>query len=280
VQRDALYQALAGVLGVESSVHANKEASTPAARRAGVVLLVEDEPVNAAVAQGYLAALGCTCVWVESGAAALERSGREAFDLILMDVNMPGMDGLEAAALIRRREGDSRRIPIIALTAHDAAEYRDLCLAAGMDDLLTKPYTLEACDGILQRWLPERVSHSEEALTWIDPGSVAGIRRINSPTAPDLYGKLADLFGARLHGDLAELRAAIESGDLSAAARTCHRLKSSAANIGAVAFSMAIRKLERLCTENDVAGATDLFTTVAAAHPGLLRSLQDMRKRA
>jgi signal transduction histidine kinase/ligand-binding sensor domain-containing protein/CheY-like chemotaxis protein/HPt (histidine-containing phosphotransfer) domain-containing protein len=280
VQRDALYQALAGVLGVESSVQANKEASTPAARRAGVVLLVEDEPVNAAVAQGYLAALGCTCVWVESGAAALERSGREAFDLILMDVNMPGMDGLEAAALIRRREGDSRRIPIIALTAHDAAEYRDLCLAAGMDDLLTKPYTLEACDGILQRWLPERVSHSEEALTWIDPGSVAGIRRINSPTAPDLYGKLADLFGARLHGDLAELRAAIESGDLSAAARTCHRLKSSAANIGAVAFSMAIRKLERLCTENDVAGATDLFTTVAAAHPGLLRSLQDMRKRA
>jgi CheY-like chemotaxis protein len=261
-------------------VQANKEASTPAARRAGVVLLVEDEPVNAAVAQGYLAALGCTCVWVESGAAALERSGREAFDLILMDVNMPGMDGLEAAALIRRREGDSRRIPIIALTAHDAAEYRDLCIAAGMDDLLTKPYTLEACDGILQRWLPERASHSEEPLTWIDPGSVAGIRRINSPAAPDLYEKLADLFGARLHGDLAELRAAIESGDLSAAARTCHRLKSSAANIGAVAFSMAIRKLEGLCTENDVAGATHLFTTVAAAQPGLLRSLHGMRKRA
>ena len=117
------------------------------------MLLVEDEPVNAAVAEGYLSELGCTCVWVETGPEAIARSAAERFDLILMDLSMPTMDGFATTALIRQREGSVRRVPIVALTAHDAAGYRETCIEAGMDDLLSKPYTLPECAQLLRRWI-------------------------------------------------------------------------------------------------------------------------------
>ncbi|MGH8326317.1 MAG: ATP-binding protein, partial [Steroidobacteraceae bacterium] len=109
------------------------------------VLLVEDEPVNAAVAQGYLEALGCTSVWTKDGAEALARSATERFDLILMDINMPAFDGYETARLMRERAGTGRRVPIIALTAHTPNQVRARCEAAGIDDVLSTPYTPEDC---------------------------------------------------------------------------------------------------------------------------------------
>jgi CheY-like chemotaxis protein/HPt (histidine-containing phosphotransfer) domain-containing protein len=258
--------------------------------------LVEDEPVNAAVAQGYLAALGCTYVWVESGTAALERSAAERFDLILMDLNMPGMDGLQAARHIRQREGGGQRIPIIALTAHDASAYRDICVAAGMDDLLTKPYTLDACGALLQRWLPdsvprpgapartvdiaEEVEAASHPLSEIDSRSVAGIRNINSGKGADLYARLAELFRSSSSSEISSLRAALDAGDLVHASRICHRLKSSAANIGAIALSKAVRELEQLCVDKDAGAATHLYETVAAAYPALLETLHRVQMRA
>src|ERR1700722_18426347 len=122
VHRDALYEALAAAIGEPLSPSAKAAHSAPAATHiGGHVLLVEDEPVNAAVAQGYLSELGCTSVWVEAGPAAIARSAAERFDLILMDLSMPIMDGFAATVLIRQLEGASRRVPIIALTAHNAA---------------------------------------------------------------------------------------------------------------------------------------------------------------
>jgi CheY-like chemotaxis protein len=120
----------------------------------GHVLLVEDEPVNAEVARGYLAVLGCTSVWVNDGPEAIARNTAEHFDLILMDLSMPGMDGFATTALIRQQAGASGRVPIVALTAHDAASYRDTCLGAGMDDMLTKPCTLEEYEQVLRRLIP------------------------------------------------------------------------------------------------------------------------------
>jgi CheY-like chemotaxis protein len=120
----------------------------------GHVLLVEDEPVNAEVAQGYLTVLGCTSVWVNDGPKAVARNAAEHFDLILMDLSMPGMDGFATTALIRQQAGAAGRIPIVALTAHDAVSYRDTCLQAGMDDMLTKPCTLEEYEQILRRLIP------------------------------------------------------------------------------------------------------------------------------
>ena len=114
------------------------------------VLLIEDEPVNAAVAQGYLAHLGCRSTWCQDGQQALEVSAKESFDLILMDLSMPGADGFEVTRQIRAR--DAKHTPIIALTAYEAERVREKCLQSGMDEVLSKPYTLEECAKVIKRW--------------------------------------------------------------------------------------------------------------------------------
>jgi signal transduction histidine kinase/ligand-binding sensor domain-containing protein/CheY-like chemotaxis protein len=152
VRREALYEALAVAIREAPSaanVAAILKASEP--NLGGHVLLVEDEPVNAEVAQGYLSVLGCTSVWVNDGPAAIARNAAEQFDLILMDLSMPGMDGFATTAVIRQQSGAAGRIPIVALTAHDVGSYRDTCLQAGMDDMLTKPCTLEEYEKVLRR---------------------------------------------------------------------------------------------------------------------------------
>jgi two-component system, sensor histidine kinase and response regulator len=155
VRREALYEALAiATRAAPSAARAAAILKAGEPNFGGHVLLVEDEPVNAEVAQGYLAVLGCTSVWVNDGPAAIARNAAERFDLILMDLSMPGMDGFATTALIRRQGGATGRIPIVALTAHDAVSYRDTCLQAGMDDMLTKPCTLEEYEQVLRRLIP------------------------------------------------------------------------------------------------------------------------------
>ena len=156
VRREALYEALAVATGAAPPSTANV-AAIPTADQpnlGGHVLVVEDESVNAEIAQGYLAVLGCTSVWVNDGPEAIARNAAEHFDLILMDLSMPGMDGFATTAVIRQQAGAAGLIPIVALTAHDIGSYRDICLRAGMDDMLTKPCTLEEYELVLRRLSP------------------------------------------------------------------------------------------------------------------------------
>jgi CheY-like chemotaxis protein len=105
------------------------------------ILVAEDNPVNQKVARALIARRGHTVVLVENGKLAVERSAAETFDLILMDVQMPEMDGWEATCSIRERERSTGiRIPIIGLTAHAMLEARGRCLESGMDDVLVKPF--------------------------------------------------------------------------------------------------------------------------------------------
>jgi signal transduction histidine kinase/ligand-binding sensor domain-containing protein/CheY-like chemotaxis protein/HPt (histidine-containing phosphotransfer) domain-containing protein len=267
----------------------------------GHVLLVEDEPVNAAVAQGYLAALGCTYAWVENGPEAIARSATEKFDLIMMDLNMPTMDGFATTRLIRQREG-TRHVPIIALTAHDAKNYRALCLDAGMNDLLSKPYTLDQCAQLLRRWLDRpRESQRQDiaaarphgesqsgvdalpplaALSDVDAAAVAGLRNLRAGAHVDLYSKLVDLFRAGSTDAIAQIKAGLDTGDLRAAGGVCHKLASSAANVGALAFARDVRRLEKICNEGDNPRARRLCDRLAAAHPALLQELIRLQLRA
>jgi signal transduction histidine kinase/ligand-binding sensor domain-containing protein/CheY-like chemotaxis protein/HPt (histidine-containing phosphotransfer) domain-containing protein len=267
----------------------------------GHVLLVEDEPVNAAVAQGYLSALGCTYAWVENGPEAIARSATEKFDLIMMDLNMPTMDGFATTRLIRQREG-TRHVPIIALTAHDAKNYRALCLDAGMNDLLSKPYTLDQCAQLLRRWL-DRPRGSERqdiatarphgeprsgvdplpplaALSDVDATAVAGLRNLRAGAHIDLYSKLVDLFRAGSTDAIAQIKAGLDTDDLRAAGGVCHKLASSAANVGALAFARDVRRLEKICNEGDKPRARRLCDRLAAAHPALLQELIRLQLRA
>ena len=159
VKRADLYHACASALGTGARADGAARPAVTVGRMRGHVLVVDDEPVNGAVAQGYLAALDCTSVWVDEGTAALARCRVERFDVILMDVSMPGMDGFATTAHIRALDGPNRHAPIIALTAHDSKSYRARCLAAGMNELLEKPYTLEACASLIGRLIAGEFSH-------------------------------------------------------------------------------------------------------------------------
>jgi signal transduction histidine kinase/ActR/RegA family two-component response regulator len=121
------------------------------------VLLAEDNPVNHLVCRSMLEKLGCTVSWVQNGQEAVEAWADGDYDLILMDVSMPVLDGIEATEQIRAQERArdlTRKVPIVALTAHASDADRDQCLKAGMEDFLTKPMTLAGLEAILRRNLP------------------------------------------------------------------------------------------------------------------------------
>jgi signal transduction histidine kinase/DNA-binding NarL/FixJ family response regulator len=267
----------------------------------GHVLVVEDEPVNATVAQGYLEALGCTSVWSKDGAEGLARSATERFDLILMDINMPAFDGYETARLMRERAaGTARRVPIIALTAHAPSLVRERCEAAGMDGVLSKPYTLEDCEQLLRRWIPrdreprlaleslregtgsvadQRPIPPAEDLAKLDTATVVRLRGTGAPGRPSLYSRLAELFRTGSSAALEELQAALRGGDLTAARATCHKLKSSAANVGAMAFSEDVRRLEQVCAAGNASAAWNAFERLRSAHPALIFELTALERR-
>lgn len=287
VHRIALREALAVVTGVELAPADSPRSfvgDTPSIK--GHVLLVEDEPVNAAVAEGYLATLGCTSVWVKSGNEAVARAAGERFDLILMDLNMPDMDGFAATRLIRQQGKQGERTPIVALTAHDATTYRDKCLRADMDDILTKPYTLDECARLLRKWLvvpePEVAAQviklpiapvKHDALASVDAAAVASMRKLRARGHTDLYSKLVELFRTGSAESLAQLNEAMAANDLTVAAGVCHKLASSASNVGALVYGKELRRLEHLCIAGEQQQAAELHEVIQAAHAPLMDAL-------
>lgn len=151
--RNALYQILRRILLPDiATINDARLESLPVQRR-GRVLLVEDNPVNQLVAKGMLGKLGCDVVVAAHGAEALDQLEHDEFDLVLMDCNMPVMDGYEASRQIRQ-SGRWPNLPIVALTANAMSEERERCRAAGMSDYLAKPFRREELAALLDQWMP------------------------------------------------------------------------------------------------------------------------------
>jgi signal transduction histidine kinase/ligand-binding sensor domain-containing protein/CheY-like chemotaxis protein/HPt (histidine-containing phosphotransfer) domain-containing protein len=287
VQREALSSALRAATGERQ--RRDRQRTTEDGPPIGAhVLLVEDEAVNAAVAQGYLAELGCTCVWVDNGSEAVARSATERFDMIMMDLNMPDMDGLSTARLMREREGTGPQVPIVALTAHEPMSYRDSCLKAGMNDVMGKPYTLGECARLLRRWVRRSPRQANEpahaapsaarpdviaAHEQVDTATVTALKNLRAAGQPDLYSRLVGLFETGSTQAMTEIDAALAGGDLAGASAACHKLAASAANVGALTFAHQARTLEELCKQRDGSRASQLFAAMRAAHPSLLDEL-------
>lgn len=153
VTRQHLLQALGQALQQPSENLARLLPPTSAPRKQARVLLVEDNPVNQLVAKGMLSKQGLQVTLANNGEQALERLHEEAVDLVLMDCNMPVMDGYEASRRIRANQA-WQHLPIIALTANALSEERERCLAAGMNDYLAKPFRREELLALLDQWLP------------------------------------------------------------------------------------------------------------------------------
>jgi CheY-like chemotaxis protein len=164
LRRVTLYEGLGNVLGLSAGPSTRRSRSgesqaVPSKLRARV-LVAEDNLVNQKVAVRTLEMLGCDAEVAENGALAVEAVQQSDYDIVLMDCQMPVLDGFGAAAQIREAEQGKRRVPIIAMTANAMQGDRERCLAAGMDDYVPKPVTLAELDATLRRWLPDRVAYN------------------------------------------------------------------------------------------------------------------------
>ena len=151
LSRQVLLQALRRILG-QGAAHATEQHSEPQRSRQARVLLVEDNPVNQLVAKGMLGKLGCEVLLANHGGEALTLLETQTVDLILMDCNMPVMDGYETTRQIRQKS-EFAELPIIALTANALSDERERCRAAGMDDYLAKPFRKDELAVLLDQWL-------------------------------------------------------------------------------------------------------------------------------
>ncbi len=254
------------------------------------LLLVEDTPVNRDVASGMLEILGHSVNAVENGRLAVEAAARERFDLILMDCQMPEMDGFSATATIRQQERtapDHPHVPIIALTANAMEGDRARCLAAGMDDYLAKPFTLAQLRKILTRWLkPQTAPEMAEPVAApparpadappdqppppssveIDKTAWNAIVALQRPGRPDILAKVLTAYLNDSRNLVEEIRNAVETQDADTLAKAAHRLKSSSAQLGALATAAHCKELEQLGRLARLDGAAALLAQLTDAH--------------
>jgi two-component system, sensor histidine kinase and response regulator len=214
------------------------------------LLLAEDNVINRKLALAALAQMGCTADIAVDGHEALNATMATRYDVILMDVQMPGMDGLEATRQIRRWEKESGRPPvrIIALTANALAGDRDICLKAGMDDYLSKPIRLEA----LRAALREKGDAEPASLAASDstpsPAMIA-LRQLADELSPDDAVSLASDFLADLDGQLAAVRNAIDLRNSDDARRHAHSLRGTASIFSLTGLQGAAESIEQACRD-------------------------------
>jgi CheY-like chemotaxis protein len=260
----------------------------------GAVLLVEDNPINQGVARAMLLKLGLNVTIANHGREALERMQVQSFDLVLMDCQMPVMDGFAATEAIRRLPGGrGARIPIVALTANSMQGDEARCLRAGMDDFLGKPYSLAQLDATVRRWLPgttltaavepPRTSGSmalDGALQTLNRDTLDALRDLDPDGGDALARELLGMFLESTPAAMAQLVRAINAGDGAAVGRIAHTLKSSAANVGAESLSALMRELEKLGRESRVAEAVALSEAAVAEHARAMAALRDVLEEA
>lgn len=227
------------------------------------LLVVEDDPVNQLVAGRMLESVGYTFDVARDGNEALEALPKTAYAAVLMDVQMPGMDGHEATAEIRRRERearDGRHIPILAMTANAMQGDRERALQAGMDDYISKPVKVDELRNALARWTSpknrpptgDRAPAAEEPL---DAAALDGLRGLQVEGEPDILDELVGAFLGDASAKLDELRAAVSRGDASAAEWAARDLRSSCNDVGARRAARAAGDLEEAARSGNLADA-------------------------
>ncbi len=272
IGRSKLREGIMSVLGHRREV-IEKVEQTATGQLSGRVLLVEDTFINQQVAMGILAKLGLRPDVANNGREGVEKSGERAYDLILMDVQMPEMDGFEATAELRRREISENlpRTPIIAMTAHALAGDRERCLEAGMDDYISKPVRQQTLEAMLRKWMTDDpTAHSPEPQISNETALETGVEGILDADAvvilrtalealPEAYRDVLNSFlesVPRLHNDI---RAAIEANDPKALELAAHSLKSNSATLGAMTLSKLAAEVEDLGRSGKTDKATELL---------------------
>ena len=279
--------------------HAARQVGRRQRRR---VLLAEDNPVNVEVALAMLDSLGLDVVCARNGEEALQAAQAEDFDLILMDCQMPVMDGFAATAEIRRHEqqcGHARVLPIVAITANALQGDREACLAAGMDDYLSKPFTQQDLGHTIARWItlpraatvhhseqqevaakpmPEQPAPSQQAPQQA-PGlplnrqALENIRALSGTDGDALLERVILAFTGETPRQLAAMRDAIAGTDAEALRKVAHSLKSGSANVGADGLAQLCKEMEKLGRAGSTEGAAPLLQEMQQAFLAVRESL-------
>jgi two-component system, sensor histidine kinase len=246
------------------------------------ILLVEDNAVNREVAVGMLESLGCAAISVVNGRLAIEAADTAAYDAILMDCQMPVMDGLTATAQIRRREQQSgaARVPIIALTANAMEGDRERCLAAGMDDFLSKPFTQQQLATLLRRWLALRALPETERrdLSRVPLIDASVLRNIAALAKPTLLDSMIDLYLRHSPALIEAIETAVANMQADELSQAVHTLKSSTSNLGGTRLAMVAKECEVLAREGGVAQAAQIVPRIRKEYQEFCAAL--MRERS
>jgi len=221
------------------------------------VLVVEDDPTNRKVILRMLAQMGCQADVAVHGKAALESIEQVAYDLVLMDCQMPELDGYQTTRAIRRREGAGARLPIVALTAHALQGDRKKCLDAGMDDYISKPMGRKDLKAALLRWLPG-VAEQQTPPPDLDLETIAWLHELADGDA-SFFRKLKRTFNREANENLALLRQAAGAGDSDSLWRVAHTLRGQSDAIGARAMVTMSARLESLGKSGELAGVAALI---------------------
>jgi signal transduction histidine kinase/HPt (histidine-containing phosphotransfer) domain-containing protein/ActR/RegA family two-component response regulator len=239
---------------------------------APLILVAEDSAVNQLLAVRLLDQCGYRSDVVNDGREALEAVARTKYAAVLMDCQMPEMDGYAATAEIRLREQGQERLPIIAMTAHSMAGDREKCLAAGMDDYVSKPIRPALLRDALTRCLSSAIQHDAPGLPaqregdvivgpLLDGAMVAELRELAGEGLPELL----ELYLEDAAAQVRVLAQALQHGDPSSAAAAAHRLKGASLSVGAVLVSAIAAELETRATANEVSGAAELLCSLERA---------------
>ncbi len=295
VKRQELFRALAQTVG--ETLPEAPQTTAERGQRVTIharVLLAEDNGVNQVVARNMLKALGCEHTIVKNGAEALEAVQQGGYDMVLMDCQMPVMDGFAATRAIRQWEADcgaGARLPIVALTANALVGDAQNCLDSGMDDHLAKPYTRLQLRNILVRWLPpDLVESSGEVAgeagnsqrtdgrtTLLDQAALDNIRAIDDDGS--VLDEVLQMYLDEAPLQLAALQAAAAGNDLPTLASTAHAMKSASFNVGAKALGELCKRLEKQAKAGESQGLVDLVSAIDSMF-GSVRPLLRAEMRA
>jgi signal transduction histidine kinase/DNA-binding response OmpR family regulator len=263
VRRARLREAIDRALGRGGAVEAEKRTAKEALRLDMKVLLVEDSPVNREVARGMLESLGCSVETASDGSIGVEMALSWKFDAVLMDCQMPLMDGFEATSRIRKAEAANGRdgMPIIALTANALQGDRERCLAAGMSDFISKPFTMKKLHAALaasrsgkpafelEPTEPKAASSPQKAAPVLDMKHIDEVRSLGKP------GLLEDalaLFQKQASAALDETDQALQSGTATDLVAHFHALKSCSLSLGARRFAALAGDCEQAARNGDL----------------------------
>lgn len=266
------------------------------------ILLVEDDEVNTEVITDILDTLGYSVDIATNGQRALDIYDNNRHALILMDCEMPFMNGYDASRQIRKAEHNHNLapVPIIALTAHTASESSEKCIANGMSDFLSKPVNILMLQTKLNKWLDryycESTQHRRASLAGknsdsyistgeyftaiIDHEVLNKLRKNQANGKSSLANRIINIYLAQSSSLITELLAAVQSANLKTVMRITHTLKSSSKNVGAINFSELCRKAENLCEQGKIDDLLidQILSAYSEVDDALICMLDDCRK--